>query len=143
MKQFITKMFMAFLGIMLVVPGFANEYGYDKRACDIRYNVTSGTVDVHYSNSAKSKVARTVNGGDKIYVDNDSLYYNGEDAWVKISGAEEYILSNLLTIEENPMYISTKDDNLLESKESMFRFGFYDLPKWLAITMLSVWVLLG
>ncbi len=143
MKQFITKMFMAFLGIMLVVPGFANEYGYDKRACDIRYNVTSGTVDVHYSNSAKSKVARTVNGGDKIYVDNDSLYYNGEDAWVKISGAEEYILSNLLTIEENPMYISTKDDNLLESKESMFRFGFYDLPKWLAITMLSVWVLLA
>ena len=130
-------------GILGSLPGFAADYGTNKTTCDIRYFVTSGTVTTYSSNSTKSQVVRKVNAGDYIYVDNDKLYYNEDEAWVKVSGQDEYILSYLLTIEDNPKYIPNPKENLLESKKSIFRFGYYNLPKWLVITMLVVWGVLS
>ncbi len=144
MKNSIIKSILLFASIIIcIISGYAAEYGEVKTSCDVRYFVTSGTVRVHSTNSSASKHIRTINAGDYVYVDSDKLYYNNDEAWVKISGKEEYILSSLLTIEDNPNYIPNDDNNVLESRKSIFKFGFYDLPKWLAITMLAVWVLLS
>lgn len=143
MKTFFQKILIVLFGITLSMPVLAADYGKDTVSCDIRYFVTSGTVTTYNSNSTKSKAIRKINAGDYIYVDSDSLYYNGEEAWVKISGSDEYILSYLLTIDDNPKYVSKANDNLLKSKKSIFKFGFYNLPKWLAITILCVWILLS
>lgn len=143
MKQFIIKLLIVFLGVMYSIPGFATDYGTDKTSCDIRYFVTSGTVKTHSSYSAKSKVMRTIKAGDYVYVDSDEYFYNGDEAWVKISGHDEYVLSYYLTIEDNPQYVSTSTEDILESKQTLFKLGFHNIPKWLGITMLSVWVLMA
>lgn len=143
MKYYIIKSVLSIVFVFICNTGYAINYGENKTLCDIRYYVTSGTVSVHTSNSKESKTIRTINAGDYIYVDNDVLYYNGDEAWVKVSGKDEYILSYLLTIDDNPYYEPQIDNNLLESKESIFKFGYYNLPKWLVITMLCVWMLLS
>lgn len=141
MKNLMIKFLIVFLSVIYSIPGFATEYGEHKQSCDIRYFVTSGVVNVHSSTSIKSKVTRKINAGDNVYVDIDTLYYNGDEAWVKISGADEYVLSYLLTIEDNPEYVAENYEDILESKTSIFKLGFYNIPKWLGITMLSVWML--
>ncbi len=144
MKNHIIKSVLIIVwGILNCISGFGADYGANKKSCDIRYFVTSGTVKVYEQNSSMSKIVRVINAGDYIYVDQDKLYYTDGQGWVKISGTNEYILSYLLTIEDNPHYVPKKNDNLLKSKKSIFKFGFYDLPKWLVITMLSVWILLS
>lgn len=143
MKHLMIKFLIVFLSIIYSIPGFATEYGVKKHSCDIRYFVTSGVVNVHSSTSIKSKVIRKINAGDNVYVDSDTLYYNGDEAWIKISGADEYVLSYLLTIEDNPEYVAEENNNILETKASLFNIGFSNMPKWLGITMFSVWILLS
>ena len=105
--------------------------------------MTSGTVKTYFSYSKKSKVVRTIKAGDYVYVDEDEYFYNGDEAWVKISGQDEYVLSYFLTIEDNPQYVPTSTEDILESKQTLFKLGFHNIPKWLGITMLSVWVLMA
>lgn len=143
MKNFLIKILVSLLLIMYCIPASAEEYGRDKTASDIRYFVTSGTVTTHSSSSSKSKVIRRIKAGDYVYVDEDSLHYNGGEAWVKISGKDEYVLSYLLTIDDNPYYEPVMSDNVLESKTSIFKLGYYNLPKWLVISVFSVWILLA
>lgn len=140
---FLLKLFIVSVGLQLSLSAFAAEYGDYKSNCDIRYYVTSGIVKVHSEPNVKSSVVKTVKAGDYIYVYDDKLHYDGDDAWVKISGAEQYIAAHLLTIDDNPNYIPADWGEKLETKKSVFKFGTYGLPKWLVITMLCVWVLMS
>ena len=137
------KSLMVIAGVLCSLPGFATDYGANRMTCDIRYYVTSGNVKVHSAADSQSKVVRTVKAGDYIYVDKDTLYYNNDESWVKLSGEKEYILSNLLTIDDNPHYVAKKNATQLKAKSSIFKIGFFNLPKWLVITMFSVWMLLS
>lgn len=137
------KSAMVAVGLLCCLQGFAADWGADSTACDIRYYVTSGNVRVRSAASAQAKAVRTVKAGDYIYVDKDTLYYNNDEAWVKLSGEEEYILSNLLTIDDNPHYVVKENAAQLKAKSSIFKIGFYNLPKWLVITMFVVWMLLA
>lgn len=147
MKNYIFKILTVLFAIACNMNVIAKDYGYDKTASDIRYFVTAGTVNVYNNASTKAPMVRTLNAGDYIYVDKDTIYDNVYDSaleesesWVKISGAEEYVLSHLLTIDDNPNYIQNEDAEVLETKGSVFKFGFYDFPKWLIISMLCVWI---
>ena len=143
MKNFILRILFLIFGVVATTIAYAKDYGVYQSNCDIRYFVTSGVVRTHVNNLPTAKVKRTMNAGDYVYVDTDSLYYNGGEAWVKISGLDEYVLSHLLTIEDNPYYKPQNSGNILESKASIFKFGFYNLPKWLAVTILCVWILIS
>lgn len=145
MKKIIIRSLIIVMALICCIPSvWAADYGTVETSCDIRYFVTSGVVNVHSKPSVKSNVVRKINAGDYVYVDNDTLYYNAEDAWVKVSGADEYVLSYLLTIEDNPNFKrSVTNDNILETKTSLFNIGLDYMPKWLGITMFSVWILLS
>lgn len=147
MKQYLIRFLVVLMATASYFNVFAKEYGGDKTACDIRYFVTSGTVNTFNHNQQK---VRILNAGDYIYVDSDELYYadtqvNGVDAeaLVKISSSDEYVLSYLLTIEDNPYYVPVDDSEFLETASSMFKFGFYNIPKWLGVTMFITWILLS
>lgn len=119
----------------------AADYGEDKKACDIRYFVTAGTTYSRSQANSASSTVRKLYAGDIVYVDEDTMYYEGERAWVKVSGEEEYVDSELLTIEDNPNYELKIDYEAIEARESQFKIGFYGLPKWLVLTMLAVWMI--
>ncbi len=142
MKYSIVKrLLLIVFGVVCCINGFAEEYGYNKTACDIRYFVTSGTVRVHSACSERARTVRTINAGDYVYVDKDTLYYQNDDAWVQVSGADEYVLANRLTVTDNPKYQAKANRSLLASKKNILALDAFDGPMWLLITMLTVWVL--
>lgn len=150
MKNCIVKFLIVLFAIACNMNVIAKDYGSDKTACDIRYFVTAGTANVYNDTSTQAKRVRKLNAGDYIYVDKDTIYNNvydsaaGEgESWIKISGEEEYVLSHLLTIDDNPHYIKNEDAEVLETRESIFKFGFYDFPEWLIISMLCVWIVMS
>lgn len=126
---------MAFLGVD------AAEYGENKSMCPVRYMVTSGEVAAKVSPSFKARTSFTLNGGDIIYVDNEDRITQDGVQWVMVSGKDAYVIARMLTIEDNPNF-EHKAPPVEESK-SLIRFGFYDLPVWLAWTLLSVWITLS
>ena len=150
MKNCIVKFLIVLFAIACNMNVIAKDYGSDKTASDIRYFVTAGTANVYNDTSTQAKRVRKLNAGDYIYVDKDTIYNNvydsaaGEgESWIKISGEEEYVLSHLLTIDDNPHYIKNTDAEVLETRESFFKFGFYDFPEWLIISMLCVWIVMS
>ena len=150
MKNCIVKFLIVLFAIACNMNVIAKDYGSDKTASDIRYFVTAGTANVYNDTSTQAKRVRKLNAGDYIYVDKDTIYNNvydsaaGEgESWIKISGGEEYVLSHLLTIDDNPHYIKNEDAEVLETRESIFKFGFYDFPEWLIISMLCVWIVMS
>lgn len=150
MKNCIVKFLIVLFAIACNINVIAKDYGSDKTASDIRYFVTAGTANVYNDTSTQAKRVRKLNAGDYIYVDKDTICNNvydsaaGEgESWIKISGKEEYVLSHLLTIDDNPHYIKNEDAEVLETRESIFKFGFYDFPEWLIISMLCVWIVMS
>lgn len=126
------------VSLVLALGLNAAEFGSDKKACPVRYSVTSGEVAVRAKTDMKAKCVMTVNGGDLVYVDKEERITANGIQWIKISGEEAYIPVRMLSVEGNPNYehkaVKQADANKL------VHFGFYDLPRWLAWTLLSVWI---
>lgn len=135
------KLLLFFLSVLLYVGVYAAEYGSNKDLCPVRYMVTSGEVAAKVSPSFKARTALTLNGGDIIYVDSEDRVTEADLQWVKVSGMEAYVIARMLTIEDNPYFVHKAPS--VEKTTSLIRFGFYDLPAWLAWTLLSVWIALA
>lgn len=132
------KLLLLLVSLVVALGLNAAEYGLDKKACPVRYTVTSGEVAVRAKADMKAKRIRTVSGGDLIYVDKEERISAGGVQWVKLSGEEAYIPVRMLTVDNNPHYVHKVVKPAKTS--SLVRFGFYDLPRWLAWTLLSVWI---
>lgn len=135
------KLLLFLLSILAFINVNAAEYGLDPEGCPVRYMVTSGEVPSREKPDMRGRKVRTLNGGDIIYVDTEERITIDGMQWVKVSGYDEYVMARMLTIEDNPYYVHTVPANEKKGK-SLVRFGFYDLPAWLAWTLLSVWVFL-
>lgn len=136
------KLLLFLLGVLAAVSVDGAEFGSNIEQCPVRYMVTSGEVVSRATPAARGRAVRTLNGGDIIYVDTEERIAVDGMQWVKVSGYEEYVLVRMLTIEDNPHYVHTAPVNK-KKERSLVRFGFYDLPVWLAWTLLSVWILLA
>lgn len=133
------KKLLLLLVTLIVTLGLnAAEYGTLRSVCPVRYSVTSGEVAVRFSPNMKAKKVRTINGGDIVYVDNEERITSDNIQWVKVSGEDAYIPVRMLTVENNPYYVHTAP-KVMKTK-GLVKFGFYDLPRWLAWTLLSVWL---
>ena len=135
------KLILFFLSILAFIGVDAAEYGTYKALCPLRYTVTSGEVAAKSSPSFSGRTAFTLNGGDVIYVDDEERVTQDGVQWVKISGMDTYVIARMLTIEDNPHYVHKAPP--VEETTSLIRFGFYDLPAWLAWTLLGVWIALS
>ena len=130
------KLLLLLVSLVVALGLNAAEYGLDKKACPVRYTVTSGEVAVRAKADMKAKRIRTVSGGDLIYVDKEERISAGGVQWVKLSGEKAYIPVRMLTVDSNPHYVHKVVKPAKTS--SLVRFGFYDLPRLLAWTLLSV-----
>ena len=135
------KLLLLLVSLVVALGLNAAEYGKDKNACPVRYTVTSGEVVVRAKTDMKAKRVRTISGGDIVYVDKEERIAANGVQWVRISGEEAYIPVRMLTVENNPNYVH-KVVKQVKTK-SLVRFGFFDLPRWLAWTLLSVWIALA
>ena len=135
------KLILFFLSILAFIGVDAAEYGSCQTLCPVRYTVTSGEVAAKESPSFKGRTVFTLNGGDIIYVDDEERVTQDGVQWVKISGRDAYVIARMLTIEDNPHYVHKAPP--VEETTSLIRFGFYDLPAWLAWTLLGVWIALS
>lgn len=132
------KALLLLLGLILAVGLNAAEYGLYREASPVRYSVTSGEVAVRAAASMKARRVKTINGGDIVYVDREERIPAEGIMWVKVSGEDSYIPVRMLTVEKNPHYVHKVEH--IQTNKSLVKFGFYDLPRWLAWTLLCMWV---
>lgn len=118
----------------------ASEYGSNKTICEIRYYVTSGTVSVLNAAQRSARKTATYSAGDYVYVDSSEPLFNDGSYWVKVAGEDKYIMANLLTMDDNPYYVAPDNQQVLQTKKSVIAFGTDEVPTWLAIIMLVLWV---
>ena len=117
----------------------AEEYGANKNACPIRYSVPSDDVVALFGPylEGQSEVLY-FNAGDIIYVDDEERIASDNIHWVKVSGEYAYIPVRMLTVESNPHYIPEIPKGL--KIKGLMKFRVNELPKWLAWTLLILWI---
>ena len=121
--------------IMLLAPIVvqATEYGLYKKNCEIRYVVTSGSVNVRETPSARGKLVGNLDAGDVIYVDSENSVPDGDAKWIKFSGESKYVSYDYVRKEHNPNYVAPK---VSAAKFNPFAgMLLADIPMWLIITV--------
>ena len=121
--------------IMLLAPIVvqATEYGFYKKNCEIRYVVTSGSVNVRETPSASGKLVGKLDAGDVIYVDSENSVPDGDAKWIKFSGESKYVSYDYVRKEHNPNYVAPK---VSAAKFNPFAgMLLADIPMWLIITV--------
>lgn len=104
--QKIIRFYALFLALILSsVVVEAAVHGYDHKAHESYYTVTSGVVAARAQPSSSAKLVYNVYGGDNIYVDDGELYEDAsKNKWIKVSGQDVYIPLLRLTRVSNPEY---------------------------------------
>lgn len=104
--QKIIRFYVLFLALIIFpVVAQAAVHGYDHKAHESYYTVTSGVVAVRAQPSSTAKLLYNIYGGDDIYVDDGKLYEDASKSkWIKVSGQDAYVPLLRLTRVNNPEY---------------------------------------
>ena len=111
----------------------ATEYGRYKKNCEIRYVVTSGSVNVRQTPSASGKLVGKLDAGDIIYVDSEEPISDVSSKWVRFSGESKYVSYDYVRKEHNPNYVAPKTTAVKYNPFAGMRIA--DIPMWLIIAI--------
>lgn len=124
---------------------YSAERGANKSKCQYCYEVTANVVNVRSQPSVQSQVLYGVTKGDRIYVDDETLYDGSGFKWIKISGEDAYVVATYLSIKENINYITPVNEpvNKKQKRYDVWQYGLNALPSWLGISMLIIFAILA
>ena len=110
---------------------YSAEIGANKSKCQYCYEVTGNVVNVRSQPSVQSQVLYGVTKGDRIYVDDETLYDGSGFKWIKISGEDAYVVATYLSIKVNLNYITPVNEPVKKKQKryDVWQYGFNALPR--------------